>query len=41
MSCTTRTLTPMVLQIIQWLDLGDWSKAAWLNYVAPLVSVAL
>lgn len=36
-----RTLTPVVLQSIQLFGLGAWSKAAWLNYAAPLVSVTL
>jgi uncharacterized membrane protein len=36
-----RTLTPVVVQTLQLFGLGAWSQQAWLNYVAPLVSVAL
>jgi uncharacterized membrane protein len=36
-----RTVTPVVLQSFKLFELGTWSEAAWLNYAAPLVSVAL
>jgi uncharacterized membrane protein len=40
-SIIDRSLTPMVLQVIRWVGLGAWSEMAWLNYLAPLVSVTL
>jgi len=35
------TVTPVVLKVIGWVSIGAWSAQAWLNHVAPLVSVAL
>jgi len=40
-SIIDRSLTPIVLQFIRLVGLGAWSEMAWLNYVAPLVSVTL
>ncbi len=34
-------LTPLVLQVIKLFALGEWSEKAWVNYLAPLVSVSL
>jgi len=34
-------LTPIVLDLGRFLGLGPWLEAAWADYAAPLVSVAL
>ncbi|MFC1611005.1 DUF502 domain-containing protein [Myxococcota bacterium] len=36
-----KTVTPFVREIIRLAGLGAWSEQAWVNIVAPLVSVAL
>lgn len=36
-----RTVTPVLTQILRLLAPGEWLQQAWLNYIAPLVSVAL
>lgn len=35
------TLTPLVLQSMRLAGLGDWLKVAWVDYLAPLLSVGL
>lgn len=40
-SLLARTVTPVVLQAIKLVGLGAWIAQAWVNYAAPLVSVAL
>jgi uncharacterized membrane protein len=35
------TITPMILKIIPLIGLGRWAEAAWMNYLAPLVSISL
>lgn len=35
------TVTPLVLQSMRLAGLGDWLKVAWVNYLAPLLSVGL
>jgi uncharacterized membrane protein len=34
-------VTPVVLKVIEVIGLGAWSVVAWVDYVAPVVSVAL
>lgn len=35
------TVTPLVLQSMRLAGLGDWLKVAWVDYLAPLLSVGL
>lgn len=35
------TVMPMVLKLIPLVGLGRWAEAAWMNYMAPLVSISL
>lgn len=35
------TVTPVVLQSMRLAGLGDWLKVAWVDYLAPLLSVGL
>lgn len=34
-------LSPLVLHSIRWLGLGSWLEVAWIDYLAPLLSVTL
>lgn len=36
-----KAVTPMVLKLIPLVGLGRWAETAWVDYLAPLVSVAL
>lgn len=36
-----RAVTPVVVQLIRLVGLGQWGELAWVNYLAPLVSVGL
>ena len=36
-----RAVPPVVVELIRLVGLGEWSELAWVNYVAPLVSVGL
>jgi uncharacterized membrane protein len=35
------TVTPVLTNIIRWVAPGSWAQYAWINFVAPLVSVIL
>lgn len=35
------TVTPLVLQSMRLAGLGDWLEVAWVDYLAPLLSVGL
>ncbi|MEE8408252.1 MAG: DUF502 domain-containing protein [Myxococcota bacterium] len=36
-----KAITPMVLKLIPIIGLGRWAETAWVDYLAPLVSIAL
>lgn len=35
------SVTPVVRQVIRLVDFGRWNENAWVDYIAPVVSVAL
>lgn len=35
------SLTPLIYQLVRWAGLGAWIEHAWVNYVAPVLSVVL
>lgn len=37
----SHTITPLVLNVLRFMDLGEWSESVWVNYAAPTLSVGL